>query len=279
MIGHLHVLTSLESSGQSKRFSPDSSSCWPTYSIHTADDPNNSKLICCSTLPPQKLMPYFTSYRYVVWVSMQTFADESQPGGFKIVGDISFENSNCVTVIMCMFDVSCEKFLMQSWRTIPLTRKFKAKLIPHNYFFGFAFALDIDWTDDLSHSCLHRYFTPNFNIAFAFAIPRVINSEIILFRFALISVSMVTAMIGRQICRDFGRESWAWIFWEPETLEKQGRKLRWKNSWQNSLRILHAIILKKPRPNKEPPQISALQNLGMNNDRLAKKNKTSISCM
>ena len=42
-----------------------------------------------------------------------------------------------------------------------------------------------------SHSCPHRYFTPNFAFAFAFVILKVINSEIILFRFALISVSMV----------------------------------------------------------------------------------------
>ena len=40
------------------------------------------------------------------------------------------------------------------------------------------------WTDDLSHSCPHRHFAPNFT--FAFVILKVINSEIILFRFAII---------------------------------------------------------------------------------------------
>ena len=48
----------------------------------------------------------------------------------------------------------------------------------------------MNWTDDLSHSCPHRYFTPNYTFAFAFVILMVINLEIILFRFALISVSM-----------------------------------------------------------------------------------------
>ena len=41
------------------------------------------------------------------------------------------------------------------------------------------------------HSRPHRYFTPNFTFAFAFVFLEVINSEIILLRFALISVSMV----------------------------------------------------------------------------------------
>ena len=46
-------------------------------------------------------------------------------------------------------------------------------------------------TDDLSHSCSHRYLTPNFTFAFAFVILKVINLEMMLFRCALISVSMV----------------------------------------------------------------------------------------
>ena len=46
-------------------------------------------------------------------------------------------------------------------------------------------------TNDLSHSCSHRYSTPYFTFAFAFVILKVTDSEIILFRFALISVSMV----------------------------------------------------------------------------------------
>ena len=47
-------------------------------------------------------------------------------------------------------------------------------------------------TDDLSRLCLHRYFTPNFTFTFAFVILKLINSEIILFRFAF--VSMVTSI-------------------------------------------------------------------------------------
>ena len=38
---------------------------------------------------------------------------------------------------------------------------------------------------------IHVYFTPNFTFVFAFEILKDINSEIILFRFALIYVSMV----------------------------------------------------------------------------------------
>ena len=46
---------------------------------------------------------------------------------------------------------------------------------------------------------IHRYFTPDFTFAFAFAfvIPNVINSEIIFFRFALISVSMALSRKSR----------------------------------------------------------------------------------
>ena len=67
----------------------------------------------------------------------------------------------------------------------------KVKLIPREYFVAFAFALILIGIDDTSHSCSHRDFTPNLTFAFAFVIQKVINSEIILFRFALISVSMV----------------------------------------------------------------------------------------
>ena len=55
----------------------------------------------------------------------------------------------------------------------------------------FRFRIDINWTDDLSHSCPHRYFTPNFTFAFAIVIHQLNNSEIISFRFAFIAVSMV----------------------------------------------------------------------------------------
>ena len=59
------------------------------------------------------------------------------------------------------------------------------------------------WTDDLSHSCPHRYFTPNFTFAFAFVILKVTNSEMILFRFALISVSMVCLVCSlAEVCRN-----------------------------------------------------------------------------
>ena len=39
-------------------------------------------------------------------------------------------------------------------------------------------------TDDLSHSCSHRYFTPNFTFASAFVTQNVFNSEVIVFHFA-----------------------------------------------------------------------------------------------
>ena len=66
----------------------------------------------------------------------------------------------------------------------------EVKLIFRKYLFAFASELIlINWTDDLSHSCPHRYLTPNFTFAFAFVFLKVINSVIILFRFALISVS------------------------------------------------------------------------------------------
>ena len=77
---------------------------------------------------------------------------------------------------------------------ITVDTEIKVKLIPRKYFFAFAFVFIsyyINLTDDLSHSCLHGYFTPNYTFAFAFVVLKVINSEIILFRFALISVSMV----------------------------------------------------------------------------------------
>ena len=65
------------------------------------------------------------------------------------------------------------------------------KLIPREYFVAFAFALILIGTDDTLHSYSHRHFTPNLTFAFAFVIQKVINSDIIWFRFALISVSMV----------------------------------------------------------------------------------------
>ena len=72
---------------------------------------------------------------------------------------------------------------------VPLTRKLSEINSP-KILFRFRFRIDINWTDDLSHSCPHRYFTPNFTFAFAFVTLKVINSEIILFRFGLVSVSL-----------------------------------------------------------------------------------------
>ena len=43
--------------------------------------------------------------------------------------------------------------------------------------------------------------TPYFTFAFAFVILKVINSEILLFRFALISMSMII-----HACNDFGKD-------------------------------------------------------------------------
>ena len=60
--------------------------------------------------------------------------------------------------------------------------------------FSHSYSYYINWTDDLSHSCPHRYFTPNYTFAFAFVILKVINSKIIVFRFALISVSMAVPL-------------------------------------------------------------------------------------
>ena len=61
----------------------------------------------------------------------------------------------------------------------------KVKNNSPDLFFRFRFRIDIHWTDDLSHSCPHRYFSPNFTFAFAFVILKVINSETILFRYFL----------------------------------------------------------------------------------------------
>ena len=64
-------------------------------------------------------------------------------------------------------------------------------LIPPKFFGAVAFVLTLIGTDDLSHSCSHRYFTQNLTFAFVFAILKLSNSEIVSFRFALIFVSMV----------------------------------------------------------------------------------------
>ena len=61
------------------------------------------------------------------------------------------------------------------------------------------------------HSCPHRYFTPNYTFAFAFVILKVINSEIIFFRFALISVSMVFWWNRKQLHHKLN--SFQIIFW------------------------------------------------------------------
>ena len=83
-------------------------------------------------------------------------------------------------------------------------------------FFRIRFRIDINWTDDLSHSCLHGYFTPNFT--FAFVILKGINSEIMLFRFALFSVTMVNGVSERdfrktnfanQAAKDRSQISWS----------------------------------------------------------------------
>ena len=67
-----------------------------------------------------------------------------------------------------------------------IATQIEVKLIPSKYFVAFAFVLIFAGTDDLLHSCSHRYFTPNSTFAFAFVILKVTNSEIIiLFRFAL----------------------------------------------------------------------------------------------
>ena len=73
---------------------------------------------------------------------------------------------------------------------LPLTHKIKVKSIPQKHFGAFAFVLIFIGTDDISHSCLHRYFTPNFTFAFAFTILKVINSEIPLDRMDYISNSL-----------------------------------------------------------------------------------------
>ena len=82
----------------------------------------------------------------------------------------------------------------------------KVKLIPRKYIFSFSlsylYSYFINCADDLSHSFPHRYFTPNYTFAFAFVVLKVINSDIIVFRFALISVSMVSGhTINLMRCR------------------------------------------------------------------------------
>ena len=79
-------------------------------------------------------------------------------------------------------DVACAKLST-------VDTKFKVKLIPRkssSLSLSYLYSYYINWTDDLSHSCPHRYFTPNYTFAFAFVILKVMNSEIILFRCALI---------------------------------------------------------------------------------------------
>ena len=49
----------------------------------------------------------------------------------------------------------------------------QVKLVPPKYFVVLAFVLILAGTDDLSHSCLHWYFTPNFTFAFTFVILKV----------------------------------------------------------------------------------------------------------
>ena len=49
----------------------------------------------------------------------------------------------------------------------------KCNEFPQKMFFAFAFVLILFGTEDLSHACPHRYFTPNFTFAFAFLILKV----------------------------------------------------------------------------------------------------------
>ena len=56
-------------------------------------------------------------------------------------------------------------------------------LIPRKYSFAFAFVLKLIGSDDLSHSCSHRYFTPNFTFHFRFR-----NSEGNLFEDHIVSL-------------------------------------------------------------------------------------------
>ena len=70
---------------------------------------------------------------------------------------------------------------------ITVATQIKVKLIP-KYFVAFAFVMILIGTYDLPHACSHRYFTLYFTFAFAFVILKVINSEIVVLRFALISV-------------------------------------------------------------------------------------------
>ena len=69
----------------------------------------------------------------------------------------------------------------------------KVKLIPPKYFVAFVFVLILIGTDDFFFALIFTWMLdPKFDFfAFAFVILKAINSEIILFRFALISVSMV----------------------------------------------------------------------------------------
>ena len=79
---------------------------------------------------------------------------------------------------------------MPAW---PRKKKLKCNEFPENISslsLSYLYSYYINWTDDLSHSCPHRYFTLNFTFAFAFVSLKEFNSEIILFRFALISVSI-----------------------------------------------------------------------------------------
>ena len=69
--------------------------------------------------------------------------------------------------------------------------------------------------------------------------------------------------IGEE-CREFGRGSWAC---GPETLEKQGRELRYRNSLRNSLAIFQIFA----RPTLKIHPTSALQNLGVKTSWTLKK--------
>ena len=57
-----------------------------------------------------------------------------------------------------------QKSSLPSWPRLlqnTVATQINVNLIPPKYFVAFAFVLIFIGTDDLSHSCLHRYFTPN----------------------------------------------------------------------------------------------------------------------
>ena len=117
----------------------------------------------------------------------------------------SIASSNLIERGTCSYLEQCRWARMGKSTTVigahkrgacPVDTEIKVKSNSPKIFLRFRFRIYIliilIGTDDLSHSCPHRDFTLNYTFVFACAILKVINSEIILFRFALISVSMVS---------------------------------------------------------------------------------------